>query len=213
MLVESVFWMLECFIFIAMGKCAMFDVFFPLAMIALGILSIMGVDTFGSAFFEIVPWKQHAIYCLLLTFCLLPNFLRNVKLVYTLFGYAIGFMIFGGSNYPHAVFAIMSLFKFLLPLLLLGQAYRLWLHDMGLGKYIMILPVVSFVIAFFIFPIEDANMVKSLWRGISEFSIDAYRSDDGFHVLFGALSLTVGLTEGVIVYNDCFKSKNYAVDF
>ncbi len=51
----------------------------PAFLIAIGLISALGFNLFGSALLEGAAWKQNVIYCILIIFCILPPAVLEMK--------------------------------------------------------------------------------------------------------------------------------------
>lgn len=61
---------------------------FPLFLLAMGAITLSGVNLFGAAILEGAAWKQNVIFALLIIFGMLPPSVREMKTTWS----------FGGQN-------------------------------------------------------------------------------------------------------------------
>ncbi len=180
--------------------------FFPCCLLVVGVFALLDLQLVDSALLESANWKQNTIWCLVLLFGLLPPNLRAHKITWMGIGYLLAFFILGGANVFGTVKLMMSVFKVVLPMLILFQAIRLWVATRRYERLLVVLPLASLVFAWLLYPIEDQNIVQSGWRSLLDWSLDHYRDDNGFHTYVGAIGVLAGLTEGIIVGKYIFSS-------
>lgn len=173
-------------------------VFFPCYLIAIGIIIISGIDIFGAAFLESAPWKQNVLFSVLLLFGMLPPNARNSKPTWMIIGYTIAFFMFGGANIVGTVGIVLGLMKVAFPILIIYQAFRLWFYIKDYNKWIMLLPIISLTLVFFLLPIKDENIAQSVINVVTELNTDNLSSDHGFHILLGATGIITGISEFII---------------
>ena len=179
-------------------KDNLIEFFFPCYLIAIGIVACTGIEIFGSAFLESAPWKQNVLFSILILVGMLPPNVRNSKASFMIIGYTMAFFMFGGANIVGTVGLILGLIKVALPILLVYQGLRLWYCIKDYNKWIMLLPIASLVIVFFILPIKDENIFQGAFGVIANMSTEDFSSDHGFHLLLGALSIVAGIADLII---------------
>ena len=173
--------------------------FVACCLLVTGVLALLDLQLVDPALLESVNWKQNTIWCLLLFFGLLPPNLRAHKITWMGIGYLLAFFILGGANVFGTVKLMMSVFKVVLPVLILFQAIRLWVATERYERLALLLPAAALVFAWLLYPIEDQNIVQSGWRSLLSWSMDHYRDDQGFHTYVGAIGVLAGVTECMIV--------------
>lgn len=173
--------------------------FFPCCLLVVGVFALLDLQLVDSALLESANWKQNTIWCLVLLFGLLPPNLQAHKITWMGVGYLLAFFILGGANVFGTVKLMMSIFKVVLPVLILFQTIRLWVATRRYERLLVVLPLASLVFAWLLYPIEDQNIVQSGWQSLLDWSLDHYRDDNGFHTYVGAIGVLAGLTEAIIV--------------
>ena len=179
-------------------KDNLIEFFFPCYLIAIGIVACTGIEIFGSAFLESAPWKQNVLFSILILFGMLPPNVRNSKASFMIIGYTMAFFMFGGANIVGTVGLILGLIKVALPILLVYQGLRLWYCIKDYNKWIMLLPIISLTLVFFLLPIKDENIAQSVINVVTELNTDNLSSDHGFHILLGAIGIITGISEFII---------------
>lgn len=174
------------------------QMFIPIFLIAVGIITLTGVNLFGSAILEGAAWKQNVILALLLLFGMLPPSLRELKATWMVAGYALAFFMFGGANIIGTVGIMLGLEKILLGTIMLFMAYRLYTETWKRNKLYMIVPLCGLVFVALLFPIQDQNIVGSSFDALVSWSSSAFSSDKGFHLYLGLVGITAGITEMLI---------------
>ncbi len=172
---------------------------FPCGLLVVGVLALLNLQLVDPALLESANWKQNTIWCVLLLFGLLPPNLRAYKITWMGIGYLLAFFILGGANVFGTVKLMMSVFKVMLPVLILFQAVRLWVATERYERLALLLPLAALVFAWLLYPIEDQNIVQSGWKSLLDWSLEHYRDDSGFHTYVGAIGVLAGLTECTIV--------------
>lgn len=172
---------------------------FPIFLIATGIITLTGVNLFGSAILEGAAWKQNVILALLIIFGMLPPAVRELKATWMVAGYALAFFMFGGANIIGTVGIMLGLEKIMLGVLILFMAYRLYAETWNVNKLYMLAPGLALVFVVLFFPIQDQNIVESGWDALTNWSSSAFTSDKGFHLYLGLFGIAAGITEMLIL--------------
>lgn len=171
----------------------------PIALILLGILSLSGIETFGAAWTEGAFWKQNVIYMLVILFLMLPPSVQEIRFVWLVTGTILGLLIgLGGANVPGFVGKILLFGKSAMVLLSIIMCYRMWMETWKNKKLYMIVPVLLMLCVGLLLPIQDENIVGSGFYALKELSIDRYKSDHGFHIYLGLVSILAGISEFII---------------
>ncbi|MDE6543215.1 MAG: hypothetical protein K2K76_04555 [Muribaculaceae bacterium] len=172
---------------------------FPIFLIAIGIITLTGVNLFGSAILEGAAWKQNVILALLIIFGVLPPAVRELKATWMVAGYALAFFMFGGANIIGTVGIMLGLEKIMLGVLILFMAYRLYAETWNVNKLYMLAPGLALVFVVLLFPIQDQNIVGSGWDALTNWSSSAFTSDKSFHLYLGLFGIAAGITEMLIL--------------
>lgn len=172
---------------------------FPIFLIAIGIITLTGVNLFGSAILEGAAWKQNVIFALMIIFGMLPPAVRELKATWMVAGYALAFFMFGGANIIGTVGIMLGLEKFMLAVLILFMAYRLYAETWKVNKLYMLAPVLGLACVVLLFPIQDQNIVGSGWDALTNWSSSDFTSDKGFHIYLGLFGIAAGITEMLIL--------------
>ena len=177
-----------------------FDAYlFPIFLIAIGVITLTGVNLFGAAILEGAAWKQNVILALLLIFGMLPPSVRELKATWMVAGYALAFFMFGGANIIGTVGIMLGLEKIMLAVLVIFMGFRLWSETWKVNKLYMLAPVMSLVAVVLLFPIQDQNIIGSGIDALTNWSSSDFTSDKGFHIYLGLLGLFAGITEMLIL--------------
>ncbi len=172
---------------------------FPIFLLAMGAITLSGVDLFGAAILEGAAWKQNVIFTLLLIFGMLPPSVREMKATWMVAGYALAFFMFGGANIIGTVGIMLGLEKIILAVLVLFMAYRLWAETWRVNKLYMIAPALGIVFVALLFPIQDQSIIGSGIDALKNWSASDFTSDKGFHIFLGLTGLCAGVTEMLIL--------------
>lgn len=172
---------------------------FPIFLLAMGAITLSGVDLFGAAMLEGAAWKQNVIFTLLLIFGMLPPSVREMKATWMVAGYALAFFMFGGANIIGTVGIMLGLEKIILAVLVLFMAYRLWAETWRVNKLYMIAPALGIVFVALLFPIQDQSIIGSGIDALKNWSASDFTSDKGFHIFLGLTGLCAGVTEMLIL--------------
>ncbi len=172
---------------------------FPIFLVAMGLISLSGVNLFGSAILEGAAWKQNVIFALLIIFGMLPPSVQEMKATWMAAGYALAFFMFGGANIGGTVGIMLGLEKIMLAVLVLCLIYRVWAETWKVKKLFMIPPVVALLFVCILFPIEDQNIVGSGIDVLMNMSTESFTSDHGFHIYLGLVALCAGVSEILIL--------------
>lgn len=172
---------------------------FPIFLLAMGAITLSGVDLFGAAMLEGAAWKQNVIFTLLLIFGMLPPSVREMKTTWMVAGYALAFFMFGGANIIGTVGIMLGLEKIILAVLVLFMAYRLWTETWRVNKLYMIAPALGIVFVALLFPIQDQSIIGSGIDALKNWSASDFTSDKGFHIFLGLTGLCAGVTEMLIL--------------
>lgn len=172
---------------------------FPIFLLAMGAITLSGVDLFGAAMLEGAAWKQNVIFTLLLIFGMLPPSVREMKTTWMVAGYALAFFMFGGANIIGTVGIMLGLEKIILAVLVLFMAYRLWAETWRVNKLYMIAPLLGIVFVALLFPIQDQSIIGSGIDALKNWSASDFTSDKGFHIFLGLTGLCAGVTEMLIL--------------
>lgn len=172
---------------------------FPIFLLAMGAITLSGVDLFGAAMLEGAAWKQNVIFTLLLIFGMLPPSVREMKTTWMVAGYALAFFMFGGANIIGTVGIMLGLEKIILAVLVLFMAYRLWAETWRVNKLYMIAPLSGIVFVALLFPIQDQSIIGSGIDALKNWSASDFTSDKGFHIFLGLTGLCAGVTEMLIL--------------
>ncbi len=178
---------------------------YPIFVIAMGLITLSGVNLFGAALLEGAAWKQNVIFTLLIIFGMLPPFLREMKSTWMIIGYAIAFFMFGGANIIGTVGIMLGLEKIVLATLVIFMGFRLWSETWKTNKAYMIIAVASIVFVGLLFPIKDQNIIGSGLDAITNWSAASFTSDKGFHIFLGLTALCCGIEE-VLILSKSLKS-------
>lgn len=171
---------------------------FPIFLIAMGIITLTGVNLFGSAILEGAAWKQNVILALLIIFGMLPPAIRELKATWMVAGYALAFFMFGGANIVGTVGIMLGLEKIMLGVIMLFMAYRLYAETWKINKWFMLAPVCGIIFVILLFPIQDQNIVGSGFEALMNWSSSDFTSDKGFHIYLGFFGIAAGVTEMLI---------------
>lgn len=174
------------------------NLLFPIFLIAMGIITVSGVNLFGSAILEGAAWKQNVILALLIIFGMLPPYIRELKATWMVAGYALAFFMFGGANIIGTVGIMLGLEKIILGVLILFMGYRLFAETWKLNKLYMLAPVCGVIFIALLFPIQDQNIVGSGLEALKNWSSSDFTSDKGFHIYLGLAGVAAGITEMLI---------------
>ncbi len=172
---------------------------FPIFLLAMGAITLSGVDLFGAAMLEGAAWKQNVIFTLLLIFGMLPPSVREMKATWMVAGYALAFFMFGGANIIGTVGIMLGFEKIILAVLVLFMAYRLWAETWRVNKLYMIAPALGIVFVALLFPIQDQSIIGSGIDALKNWSASDFTSDKGFHIFLGLTGLCAGVTEMLIL--------------
>lgn len=172
---------------------------FPIFLIAIGVITLTGVNLFGAAILEGAAWKQNVILALLLIFGMLPPSVRELKATWMVAGYALAFFMFGGANIIGTVGIMLGLEKIMLAVLVIFMGFRLWSETWKVNKLYMLAPVMSLIAVVLLFPIQDQNIIGSGIDALTNWSSSDFTSDKGFHIYLGLLGLFAGITEMLIL--------------
>ena len=172
---------------------------FPIFLIAIGVITLTGVNLFGAAILEGAAWKQNVILALLLIFGMLPPSVRELKATWMVAGYALAFFMFGGANIIGTVGIMLGLEKIMLAVLVIFMGFRLWSETWKVNKLYMLASVMSLVAVVLLFPIQDQNIIGSGIDALTNWSSSDFTSDKGFHIYLGLLGLFAGITEMLIL--------------
>ncbi|MDE5791704.1 MAG: hypothetical protein K2H96_10815 [Muribaculaceae bacterium] len=183
------------------------NLLFPIYLIAMGVITLSGVNLFGSAILEGAAWKQNVIIALMIIFGMLPPFIRGQKATWMVAGYAIAFFMFGGANIIGTVGIMLGLEKIILAVVMLFMAYRLYSETWTVNKWFMLVPVCGVIFVALLFPIQDQNIVGSGFDALKNWSSSDFTSDKGFHIYLGLLSIAAGITE-ILIQTKSSISKN-----
>lgn len=171
---------------------------FPIYLIAIGVITFIGVDLFGSAILEGAAWKQNVILALLIIFGMLPPVIREMKATWMIAGYALAFFMFGGANLIGTVGMMLGLEKIMLAVLMLYLCYRVWAETWKINKLFIIAPLVGLLSIGLLSPIEDQNIIGSGLEALMSWSTEKFTSDKGFHIYLGLAGITAGISELLI---------------
>ena len=171
----------------------------PIILIVIGILSITGIDTFGSAFLEGAAWKQNVMYGLIIVFAMLPPEVQKQRLVWMGFGGVLIAFFYGFANAPGSVALTLFIEKIFFSVLILALSYRLYKATWNSNKFIMVLPVFAIIVLVLLYPIKDENIVGSGWNTLIEWDTSRFKSDHNFHIYLGAYSFISGICEYLIL--------------
>lgn len=171
---------------------------YPIFLIAIGIITLAGVNLFGSAILEGAAWKQNVILALLLAFGMLPPSVRDTKAVWSVAGYACAFFMFGGANIIGTVGIMLGLEKIVIAVLVLFMCYRLWAETWHINKLYMIAPVTAIIFTALLLPIQDQNILGSSVDALINWDSSSFTSDKGFHIYLGITGIFAGITEMLI---------------
>lgn len=171
----------------------------PLILVVLGIISITGLDVFGSAFLEGAAWKQNVMYGLIITFAMLPPEVQKQRLVWMGFGGIFIAFFYGFANAPGSVALTLFIEKILFSILILALFYRLYKATWETNRYFMALPVLAIVSLVLLFPIKDENIAQSSLNALIEWDKNRFTSDHNFHIYLGLFSLISGICEWLML--------------
>ena len=171
----------------------------PLILVVLGILSLTGLDVFGSAFLEGAAWKQNVMYGLIIVFAMLPPEVQKQRLVWMGFGGAFIAFFYGFANAPGSVALTLFIEKIFFSILILALSFRLFKATWGTNKFFMFFPVLAIVALVLLFPIKDENIVGSGWNALKEWDKQRFTSDHHYHIYLGVFSLVSGICEWLIL--------------
>lgn len=172
---------------------------FPIFLLAMGAITLSGVNLFGAAILEGAAWKQNVIFALLIIFGMLPPSVREMKTTWMVAGYALAFFMFGGANIIGTVGIMLGLEKIVLAVLVMFMGYRLWSETWRINKLYMIVPVLGLVSVAILFPIQDQSIIGSSIDALTNLSASEFTSDKGFHIFLGLTGLSAGVTELLIL--------------
>lgn len=172
---------------------------FPIFLVAMGIITLSGVNLFGAAILEAAAWKQNVIFALLIIFGMLPPSVREMKATWMVAGYALAFFMFGGANIIGTVGIMLGLEKIVLAVLILFMGFRLWASTWKINKLYMLVPVLGILFVALLFPIQDQNIIGSGLDALKKWSTSDLTSDKGFHIYLGLVALLAGITEIIIL--------------
>ena len=174
----------------------------PLALVILGVISLSGIETYGAAAFEGAFWKQNIIYMIAIIFLMLPPAVQEMRFVWFVTGGILGVLIvLGGANWPGFVGKALLFGKAAMVLLSIVMCYRMWMETWKTKKICMIAPVLLVISVILRLPIQDENIFVSGFRALKELSLDRYKSDHGFHIYLGLVSIFAGISEFIIRRN------------
>lgn len=171
---------------------------FQIFLVAMGVITLTGVNLFGAAILEAAAWKQNVILALLIIFGMLPPAVVEMKTTWMVAGYALAFFMFGGANIIGTVGIMLGLEKIMLAVLMLFMAYRMWAETWKVNKRYMIAPVVGLIFVGLLFPIEDQNIVGSGIDALMNWTTANFSSDHGFHIYLGLVGILAGVSEILI---------------
>ncbi len=172
---------------------------FPISLIVLGVISISGLNFFGSAALESAFWKQNVIIALLIIYCMLPPTVQRKKPVWLGVALLFLFFLFGGANLFAGIMLVFE--KIALAILALLLSYRMWLQTWSINKRYMIFAVCMVLSVACLFPIENENIIGSGFHALAEWSVDRFTSDHGFHLFLGLEAILAGVSEFIISQN------------
>ena len=171
----------------------------PLILVVIGIISLTGLDVFGSALLEGAAWKQNVMYGLIVVFAMLPPEVQKQRLIWLGFGVTFMAFYYGFANAPGSVALTLFVEKVFFSILILALSFRLYKVTWGTNKYFMALPVLAMVSLALLFPIKDENIVGSGWNALIEWNKDRFTSDHNYHIYLGVFSLISGICEWLIL--------------
>lgn len=171
----------------------------PIILIVIGILSITGIDTFGSAFLEGAAWKQNVMYGLIIVFAMLPPEVQKQRLVWMGFGGVLIAFFYGFANAPGSVALTLFIEKIFFSVLILALSFRFYKTTWAKNKYIIVIPVLAIVSLALLFPIKDENIVGSAWNALIEWDKERFSTDHKYHIYLGIFSLISGICEWYIL--------------
>lgn len=174
---------------------------YPIFLIAIGIITLTGVNLFGSAILEGAAWKQNVILALLLIFGMLPPSVRDTKAAWSIAGYALAFFMFGGANIIGTVGTMLGLEKIVIAVLVLFMSYRLWAETWHTNKTYMLAPIIAIIFTGLLLPIQDQNIIGSSVDALINWDSSNFTSDKGFHIYLGITGIFAGITEMLIQTN------------
>ena len=174
------------------------NLLFPIYLIVMGVITLSGVNLFGSAILEGAAWKQNVILALMIIFGMLPPEVRELKATWMVAGYALAFFMFGGANIIGTVGIMLGLEKIILAVIMLFISYRLFAETWTVNKLFMLVPVCGIIFVALLFPIQDQNIVGSGFDALKNWSSSDFTSDKGFHIYLGLLGISAGITEMLI---------------
>ena len=174
------------------------NLLFPIYLIAMGVITLSGVNLFGSAILEGAAWKQNVIMALMIIFGMLPPSVRELKATWMVAGYSLAFFMFGGANIIGTVGIMLGLEKIILAVIMLFMSYRLFAETWTVNKLFMLVPVCGIIFVALLFPIQDQNIVGSGFDALKNWSSSDFTSDKGFHIYLGLLGISAGITEMLI---------------
>lgn len=174
------------------------NLLFPIYLIVMGIITLSGVNLFGSAILEGAAWKQNVILALMIIFGMLPPFVRELKATWMVAGYALAFFMFGGANIIGTVGIMLGLEKIILAVMMLFMSYRLFVETWTVNKLFMLVPVCGVIFVALLFPIQDQNIIGSGFDALKNWSSADFTSDKGFHLYLGLVGVSAGIIEMLI---------------
>ena len=174
------------------------NLLFPIYLIAMGVITLSGVNLFGSAILEGAAWKQNVIMALMIIFGMLPPSVRELKATWMVAGYSLAFFMFGGANIIGTVGIMLGLEKIILAVIMLFMSYRLFAETWTVNKLFMLVPVCGVVFVALLFPIHDQNIIGSSFDALKNWSSSDFTNDKGFHIYLGLLGVCAGITEMLI---------------
>lgn len=182
-------------------------IIYPLLLLTVGLISLLGFHIIGAAVLEGAAWKENAIFSLLIIFCLLPQFLKDKRITWLITSFGVAFFLFGGANIFGSISIFLSIAKFLFLILVLWEGYQLFQIYKDNKKYVLLLPLISLGLVILLFPIKDENIIESAISGLTEWSTDRFTSDKGFHIYLGMLGIISSISEFLVLK----KQNNFTV--
>lgn len=171
---------------------------FPIFLIAIGLVTVSGVDIFGAAMLEGAAWKQNVMLALMLIFGMLPPAVQGMKSTWMVIGYALAFFMFGGANIGGTVGIVLGLEKLALAVLALFLGFRVWAETWAVNKWYMAAPACAVIAVALLCPIQDQNIIGSGIDALVELSAAQFTSDHGFHLYLGLTGIFAGISELLI---------------
>jgi len=167
---------------------------FPIFLIAIGLVTVSGVDIFGAAMLEGAAWKQNVMLALMLIFGMLPPAVQEMKSTWMVIGYALAFFMFGGANIGGTVGIVLGLEKLALAVLALFLGFRVWAETWAVNKWYMAAPACAVIAVALLCPIQDQNIIGSSIDALVELSAGQFTSDNGFHLYLGQTGIFAGIS-------------------